>query len=188
HPPGRLCDRTRAPPTEPGQVAARGPPPERGGCMSTAQQVTRLWLTVDRSAGPDECWPWLGYTEKGYGLFHFAGRMVGAHELALTFATGERRAPGLDTCHSCGNSMCCNPAHLRFDTRKSNVADAIRHGTHRPPPRKLDEVAVARIKRRLAHGATGQRLAEEYGVSRALISCIKNGTRWAHVAPEREVA
>lgn len=94
-------------------------------------KVTAFWELVNRSPGPDQCHPWTGYVNKdGYGAFFFCGRMVGAHELALTFTTGEYRFPELDTCHSrnCTTRLCCNPLHLRFDTRLSDVVDATAAG------------------------------------------------------------
>ena len=36
----------------------------------------------------------------------------------------------VDLCHYCGNGKCSNPRHLYWGTRKENVADSVRHGTH----------------------------------------------------------
>lgn len=144
-----------------------------------AAKVTEFWANVIRR-GDDDCWPWQGYAEDGYGRFFFGGNMHGAHELALTFTTGERRDPALDTCHRCNNSICCNPRHLRFDTRLSNVADMVAAGTHnRTGPGKLNAEKVAVIRKRLAAGATLRALAAEYGVSNSMISMIQTGRRWA---------
>ena len=92
--------------------------------LAEAVSVSRFWRLVDRR-GTHECWPFTGYfDEAGYGAFtDEAGRRRPAHELALSFTTGEVRHPDLDTCHSCDNPRCCNPEHLRFDTRQSNVDD-----------------------------------------------------------------
>lgn len=144
-----------------------------------AFKVTDFWTKVDQSAGPDGCWPWMGYQEHGYGRFHWGGRMVGAHELALTFATGEPRHPDLDTCHACGVPICCNPQHLRFDTRASNVADMLRHGTHVPGRKKLSDEQVVAIRQRAALGARGVDLAADFGVSPSLINEITRGRKRA---------
>jgi hypothetical protein len=143
-----------------------------------AVRVTLFWVSVDQ-AGPDECWPWVGYSDAdGYGQFFFEGRMRPAHELALTFTTGERRGTGLDTCHSCNNPPCCNPAHLRFDTRASNVADSISAGTHKAGPGKLTPDVVRIIRERRANGARQQDLADQYGVTNGMVSQIVRGLRW----------
>ena len=139
-------------------------------------KVTAFWQFV-QVCQENDCWWWCGYVnEDGYGEFYWEGRMVGAHELALTFTTGERRHPSLDTCHSCGNPLCCNPKHLRFDTRQSNVADTLRHGRHKTR-RKLSDADVLLIRERLEYGATQQKLADEFGVSNSTISMIKTGKR-----------
>jgi len=147
--------------------------------VALAARVTEFWANVIRRS-PDECWPWQGYVEDGYGRFFFDGKMRGAHELALSFSTGERRHPLLDTCHRCNNTICCNPAHLRFDTRLSNVADAVEAGTVYGRG-KLSADDVKNIRRRLLGGARQQDLAEDYGVTNGMISMIKNGKRYAHV-------
>jgi HNH endonuclease len=147
-----------------------------------AVRVTEFWRTVS-IRGEDECWPWTGYlNEDGYGEFFFARKMHGAHELAVTFTTGEVKDPGLDTCHSCDNPPCCNPRHLRFGTRLENVADMIKRGRVRAgsahPFAKLTEAAVVEIRVRRANGAMQKTLAADYGISEAYVSTIVNGLTW----------
>lgn len=141
-----------------------------------AVKVTQFWSNIDKR-GADDCWPWGGYIEDGYGRYFYGGRMRAAHELAVTFTTGETRAKNLDTCHSCNNPPCCNPKHLRFDTRASNIADAVAAGTMRGKTGKLTPGDVAIIRTRLANGAKQQDLADDFGVTNGLISMIKTGRR-----------
>jgi hypothetical protein len=147
--------------------------------LDAAPRITEFWLNVASTDDEDACWPWTGYEEEGYGRFFWDGRMVGAHELALTFATGERRAQGLDTCHRCNNPICCNPHHLRFDTRRGNVADMLAAGTARNGTTRLTVEAVRVMRERYAHGAAQTALARDYEVSPTLVSLIIRGRRWA---------
>lgn len=147
--------------------------------LAAAVRVTMFWSVVAKGQ-PQECWGWQGYRdEDGYGWFFWDGRMRPAHELALSFSTGEVRLPGLDTCHSCHNPPCCNPNHLRFDTRQANVADTVAAGrNHRPQGRLNSEIAET-IRQRIAAGAKQQDLADQYGVTNSTISMIKTGKRYA---------
>lgn len=144
--------------------------------LDAATRVTEFWMNVAISDDDAECWPWLGYTEDGYGRFFWNKRMVGAHELALTFSTGESRAPGLDTCHRCNNPICCNPHHLRFDSRASNVADMLAAGRGRPGRFTDEQITTMRV--RYAHGASQMNLARDYGITNGLVSQIVRGLRY----------
>ena len=148
--------------------------------LTPAVRVTRFWALVDRR-GPAECWPWRGDTSHGYGVFYDGERIRPAHELALTYATGEKRLPELDTCHACDNPPCCNPAHLRFDTRRSNVADMVDRGRAATPGRKLTDEQIITNRERRASGAPQKTLSEQFGVSDGLISMIVRGIRWPNV-------
>lgn len=144
-----------------------------------AVTVSRFWRLVDTGA-PDDCWEWQGDTRGGgYGVFFYRGRVRGAHELALTFTTGEVRLDELDTCHSCDNPPCCNPAHLRFDTRQSNVQDMVDRGRATKGATKLTPEDVALIRRRRAAGARQKDLAEQFGITDGQVSMIVRGLRWA---------
>ncbi|OQQ23347.1 hypothetical protein A6411_23850 [Prescottella equi] len=147
--------------------------------LAEAVTISRFWRMVDRG-GPEECWPWLGDASKGYGTFFYRGQRVGAHELALSFTTGEKRLDMLETCHACDNPICCNPSHLRFDTRQSNVDDMHSRG-RAPRAGKLSDEDIISIRERRAAGARQKDLADHYGVTDGQISMIVRGLRWAHV-------
>lgn len=147
-----------------------------------AVTVSRFWRNVE-ARNEHECWEWRGDTNKGYGVFTYRGRVRGAHELALSFSTGEKRHPNLDTCHSCDNPLCCNPAHLRFDTRQSNVDDMRQRGRapvgdRAPNAGKLNSAIVQIIRERRELGAPQKVLAEQYGISPAYVSEIVRGRVW----------
>lgn len=146
---------------------------------AVAVRVTEFWMNVATSDNPAHCWEWTGYQEDGYGRFSWEGRMVGAHELAVTFTTGEARTSGLDTCHSCNNPICCNPEHLRFDTRAGNVADML--SARRDRPGRFSDEQIIAMRERYAHGASQKALAADYGVTNGLISQIVRGIRYARV-------
>lgn len=143
----------------------------------TAVIVTRFWALIDRSGGDDACWPWTGYSEDGYGKFFYQGGMRVAPRLALSFWSGELPSPGLETCHSCNNPPCCNPRHLRFDTRQSNVDDCVAAGRFRVRSKiSSDDARV--IRERVAAGAIQKDLAAQYGISPSAITSIIRGDRW----------
>ena len=154
-----------------------------------AVAVSRFWRLVDVRA-ETECWPWRGDVDSGgYGVFVYRGRKAGAHEYALSFTTGERRLPSLDTCHSCDNPSCCNPLHLRFDTRAGTLRDMVTRGRQRNGS-ALTEQDVVLIRERRAAGARQIDLAEQFGLTDGAISMIVRGARWPHaggpIQTERE--
>lgn len=160
---------------------AADPHPE----LTEAVAVTRFWRNV-QTAGPDECWNWAGSIDtNGYGEFFYRDRVRRAHELALSFTVGEVRHEALDTCHSCDNTACCNPGHLRFDTRQSNVDDMLSRDRNtrgsRHPSTKLTEDQVLMIRERRALGARQKDLANDYGITPGAVVAIVHGRNWKHV-------
>lgn len=144
-------------------------------------QVTRFWKLVKKSS-VDQCWEWLGDTDKnGYGIFVFMGKRRGAHELALSFTTGEKRFEGYVTRHSCDNPICCNPEHLQFGTPQENVSDMLTRGRSANWTRssnKLTPQLVEELRIRRDNGAPQSILAKQYGVSEAYVSEIVRGLTW----------
>ncbi len=87
----------------------------------------RFWHYVDKSAGPDACWPWTGGIQsEGYGAFYWQGKKIGAHVLAYLLANGlevmPENTPHVDHVRAKGCRMrhCCNPAHLEAVTQAEN--------------------------------------------------------------------
>ena len=147
--------------------------------LAEAVTISRFWRLI-AVAGDEDCWLWQGDTrDGGYGTFFYGGRMRSAHELALSFTIGEQRPEGFDTCHSCDVPGCCNPAHLRFDTRQANVDDMFARGRgpvgEASAKAKLTDESVRQIRNRRANGARQVDLAAQYDVSSAYISEIVNG-------------
>ncbi len=76
--------------------------------------ATRFWANVFKGE-PEECWFWTGALfEDNRGAFRLDGKTIHAHRLAYQLARGKDHvldAPKTVS-HLCGESDCCNPAHL----------------------------------------------------------------------------
>lgn len=157
----------------------------RSAIAGGASFETRFWRRVDRSAGSDACWPWLGYVDDdGYGRTGNKGTNGRAHRYACLLAHGEPLFSGAQACHStsCTTRACCNPTHLRWDTVAGNQADVAIVGSRRGernPKARLGVDQVREIWERREESPTA--LAIEFGVSRGAIRHILLGLNWRHV-------
>lgn len=156
----------------------------------------RLWSKVDRSAGPNACWPFTGKCQSGgYGVQHVGGkpgRTIYAHRLVYRITTGTDPI-GKAVCHRCDNPPCCNPAHLFLGTIGDNVRDMVAKGRHRTPHRwagpvgeqvggaKLTAEKVREIRRRSASGEGSCALGRVYGMDSSSIRQIVRRVTWRHV-------
>ena len=113
--------------------------------MST--DIERFWALVDRSAGPEGCWPWIGRSRNkmGYGGFYANRQLHVAHRWLLGHLRGEPLIwPGEVGCHRCDNPPCCNPAHLYIGSHSDNTRDAIERSGH--------PAGITRAKTHCVHG------------------------------------
>ena len=143
-----------------------------------------FWSKVDKSG---ECWEWMGAKNaQGYGLFHRTGggNNIRAHTHSLEIATGTKYEKGMDTCHTCDNPSCVNPAHLYFGSRQQNIDDAWSRGRfpvgEDRPAAKVTELDVVAIRNEYAAGAEVDDLCATYGLKKSTIRCIVLGYKWKH--------
>lgn len=145
----------------------------------------RFWAKVDRSGGPDACWPWTGaHHPMGYGRLYFRGRMRPATHAALLFGRGIEVGTGLAR-HTCDNPPCCNPAHLITGSRIDNAQDAVERGRlavgERNHLSRLDDTRVRQIRDLAGRGLSHRAIAEAVGTSQATVTRVVNRTSWRHV-------
>lgn len=164
----------------------------------------RFWSKVDKSGGPNTCWPWTaGKCTGGYGSFRLSSTHGDrAHRVAYMLSIGPI-PNGKIVCHSCDNPPCCNPKHFWIGTNADNVADRVSkgrssggrasgsaNGAHRHPEcfrgtrngqAKLTEADVIAIRIAGNKGQIQRRIAEQFKVSPALICMILQRRLWSHL-------
>jgi hypothetical protein len=136
----------------------------------------RFWEKVRKTNG---CWEWTGAkNKKGYGVFSNkpAGNVF-AHRVAWEIYHGKIPA-GMCLLHSCNNSSCVKPGHLRVGTKQDNNEQAKvqarmpRNGKHWNC--RLSEEQIRDIR----ESPLGVRAAGRFfGVSNQYVSQLRSGQR-----------
>jgi hypothetical protein len=154
------------------------------------RSLRKFRAMIDKSAGGDACWPWIGKTRvAGYGVWQRRPRKGAgvvsyrAHRLALFLETGILGEVAL---HMCDNKLCCNPRHLKWGTQIENRSDCVAKGRHarggsHGMAKHMSDQVVRDIRKSCADGATRSGLAKKYGVSQSAIGRIASGRAWRHV-------
>jgi hypothetical protein len=156
-----------------------------------APLAERFWKKVNKN-GPvpahyprlGRCWVWTGSRMCGYGCITVKGKRTKAHRVAFFLENEHWPVPwGL---HRCDNPICVRPSHIFEGTHKDNDQDKMRKGRQSKGSRHghavLSEVDVVRLRRLYGEGnSTHQELADEYGVCRATVSLLIQGSTWKHV-------
>jgi hypothetical protein len=114
-----------------------------------------------------------------------------AFDLAHPELAKKREADGLTVSHTCHNTACCNPAHLKLATIRENAAanrgrqDISGEANSQS---KITAAVAKGIKRLIAEGfgtmEIQQRIKAEFGaeVPRTIITDIKRGRTWRNLA------
>lgn len=143
----------------------------------------RFWDKVDRSGS---CWMWTAAKDRdGYGVFQVHPKQVRANRFSYMLAHGEI-PEGMVVMHTCDRPSCVNPNHLSLGTLAENAADSARKARRprgsRNHQAKLTEGQVLDLRARYAAGGvTHAVLAEEFNISRALVSFILTRKAWKHI-------
>jgi len=168
-------------------VAAAKPTPGKQQQYVGRGELAWYW---DRVALPDAngCMLWLGSKSLGgYGRLIINKKPIMAHRVALLYAEGPPADPErCEAAHSCRNTHCVAPLHLRWATHAENMGDKLRDGTHQMGERnhqaKLTDAQVIEIRTLFAGGGiTKAELARKYEVAPSRIWLIVNGLQWSHL-------
>lgn len=149
----------------------------------TPEELARVMSRVEIV---DDHWIWTGYTTpSGYGQTYVDGKVQRVHRVMLEHYLGRNLSIGMVARHRplvCNCRNCCNPDHLQEGTVQDNINDQAIDGTRRvgsnKPLAKLTESDIPVIR---ADTRSHQQIADEYNVSRGLISNIKRRITWTHV-------
>ena len=147
------------------------------------QDRIRFLSKVSAACNEGGCLEWMGCRDKnGYGQFKVRGRQFKAHRVAFLLGCGTDPC-GFFVCHKCDNPACVNPEHLFLGTPLDNMLDKKAKGratsgdAHSKAKLRSGDIAMIRSDTRAQ-----KLIAFDYGVGRALISKVKLGRVWAHIA------
>jgi len=123
-----------------------------------------------------ECWHWIDGSTAGYGMFRYEGTQILVHRLAYHLYYGIKDETS-EICHTCNNTLCCNPHHLFEGTHRDTMKNKVIKGRQ---PSKLTNEEVYEIK--YNHPGTSMyRIAENYNVKQSTIWNIINNKTWRHI-------
>lgn len=134
------------------------------------------------------CWPWFGnIAPNGYPRIKVHQITYKAHRVITLWAAGLKQSP-LYALHNCDNPVCMNyKKHLYLGTQQQNVIDSINRGSHDSLFRKGENHPMSILTEndiyyiRSNNGKTHQQLADEFNVTRSLITHIINRNLWKHI-------
>lgn len=157
--------------------------------MIPAASQKRFWAKVDKSAGPEGCWLWMGERySAGYGRVRILWRKQPAHRVSLSMHTGACPPSEIYALHSCDVKACVNPAHLRWGTAKDNHRDRVERGQDGLTRSHVVGEAVGTAKLTAAEVVAIRNdrrsltaIASAYGVSKATVCHIRVRRTWRHI-------
>lgn len=148
-------------------------------------EARRFFETVVLQYSGDDCLIWPYFRDcNGYGQLSGYGRTRYVHRLALEATNGLPSREDDEASHTCGKGGdgCCNPKHLKWESRSENLMRRVEHGTdnrgERHPMSKLTEEDISAI-RSLRGQETMRETAKRFGITSGHVSAIQNGFSWS---------
>lgn len=148
-------------------------------------KLRKRFLKCVKVGGPDDCWPWLGCTKKGYGVLTISDTQFIATRIAFILFTGPLRND-LFVCHRCDNPACVNPGHLFIGTPMDNIRDAVSKGRMTTGEKhwanKYNAETVLAIRAEYAKGELQiKQIAKKFGMSIPNCDHIVRRVSWKHI-------
>jgi hypothetical protein len=162
---------------------------ETPDCVHPEHHKNRISVFLDNILKIQDtgCWEWQGSYKSGYGFFGINGKEVATHRFSYELYNGPIN-DGLECCHSCDNSMCCNPEHLFLGTHSDNMQDMVSKGRanknkgERHHKSSITESDVKNILVLLSSGVSMKKIHEELNISYRIIQRVCSGESWSHVS------
>lgn len=161
-----------------------------------AYDTASLMDRLDKHSMPEPnsgCQIWLSRSRNpyGHGQMGVNGKTIMAHRVAWICAHGHIPA-GMLVLHRCDTPGCINPNHLFLGTHQDNEDDKVRKGRQArgeklAHPRASGEkngnskLTANEVRAIRAMNAPQRRIAEQFGVTQAIISKIKRNEVWINV-------
>jgi hypothetical protein len=164
--------------------------------------VKRFWRCVD-IRGEDECWTWkqalTDHPTHRYGRTNWNGRNDRAHRVAYKLTHNLQSLPTeVHICHTCDNTVCCNPKHLFKGDALANTRDRQAKGRiidrygaknnmfgrkgERSPASKLTDDNVRSIRQMYEQTDMSLRaVGQHFNVSASCVEEIVNRKAWQHL-------
>jgi hypothetical protein len=133
-------------------------PNEYLGGRPKTPESERFWRSVDRSAGPDACWPWT-LSNRIFRCDDYKPRTI--YRVAWRLSRNRDPRPKRRIIHSCDTALCVNPSHLieSFSTQ----------------PGGFTAREVIEIRRQRNRGVSRRDLARKLNISPARVWKICSG-------------
>jgi hypothetical protein len=142
----------------------------------------------NRCIETEGCWEWAGAVQPhgSTPTMRHNGRVAGVRRF-LAIDMG-KEVKGKVVTHKCGNPACVNPEHLAVITRgklQKRIAGERNYKTNPLRQKKIADKARENSKLNLsiveqirAADGSQRKIAAEYGITQATVSCIKSGRTW----------
>lgn len=125
---------------------------------------------LNKSGGSSACWPWTGLVSKVHGIG--VACIDNEHYWAPRYVFGAlRHTPprNLKVFHSCGNRLCCNPAHMELH-KEGWVSEVARKKKYLLRPKDVTYMSYLWCEGEMNR----LELAEKFGVKPCTISSALN--------------
>jgi len=151
----------------------------KNGRLKYCSILCSIEAKIDKTS---ECWIWEWCVYKdGYGEGTWEKQRFFAHRVMCELAHGQR-SDGQQVLHSCHNTSCCNPDHLRWGTSGENKTDSMHAGTipkgEMHWKSRLTESDVMLIRSSSLSTAV---LARQFEVNWSTVSHVRKGNTWKHL-------